>query len=150
MSYLNSENGVEGLGDKHMGRVWRDQYTISWSGCEEQVIAQKVQRTLNKAPLFLMLCTCRLHNGLTTLFFSLCCASLKAVQKQQLELVRPLSPDGNTSLLLGHLRPTTNTEMDTCTTKKYHATICFCSVFISVNVLYCTIHASVAICIYVV
>lgn len=29
MSYLNSENGVEGLGDKHMGRVWSNQYTIS-------------------------------------------------------------------------------------------------------------------------
>jgi len=44
MSYLNSENGAEGLRDKHMGHVRQDQYTISQYGCEEQVIAQKVQR----------------------------------------------------------------------------------------------------------
>lgn len=29
MSDLNSKNGVEGLGDKHMGHVWRNQYAIS-------------------------------------------------------------------------------------------------------------------------
>lgn len=34
MSSLNTENAAEGLGDKHMVCVWRDQYTISWSGCE--------------------------------------------------------------------------------------------------------------------
>lgn len=50
-----------GPGGQHMGHVQPDQYTIRRSGCEKQIIAQKVQKTLNKSPLELFVCKCELH-----------------------------------------------------------------------------------------